>query len=392
MSKKAFFYGSFDPFTRGHLDIALQALEKYDKLVIAVGVNQRKNAPMFDPKERIALIKAAIEDYITCSPFVEAYQGFFTKGLWKKLKTFPDMIKVINYKGMSVDAAINENADVMISGARDMYDQWAQEETIWVNQELLSVRGCHIEQEVMTPRQELKFIRSSAAKSLAGYGEFITLQRYLTPSVYNAVAQKCLTQSFNRLYSSDLPVKSFYQHLSEVIGRRAYHNFGHIGYCLNMLEICGKRYLQQNLSPTDKEAVMIGIFYHDSLEKEYLSAKKVREYQKYWFFNKGNGELIQKLIMSTRHELDIERDDLKEQVLSDVDLAVLADNLFYPEYAALIRREYINYSDRDYAAGRVEVLKKLLSHLHFYLLPVSYEENAVKNIEWEIKFLQENYV
>ena len=53
---KAVFAGTFDPFTNGHLDIALRAAELFDELVIFVPMQNGKKTPLFTPKERIGLI------------------------------------------------------------------------------------------------------------------------------------------------------------------------------------------------------------------------------------------------------------------------------------------------------------------------------------------------
>ncbi|MBU0765910.1 MAG: pantetheine-phosphate adenylyltransferase [Bacteroidetes bacterium] len=42
MNKIAVFPGSFDPFTNGHNSIVRRALPLFDKIVIAVGINQEK--------------------------------------------------------------------------------------------------------------------------------------------------------------------------------------------------------------------------------------------------------------------------------------------------------------------------------------------------------------
>lgn len=50
--------GSFDPVTRGHLDIITRASKMFGKVVVAVLVNSSKT-PTFSTEERIALLQAA---------------------------------------------------------------------------------------------------------------------------------------------------------------------------------------------------------------------------------------------------------------------------------------------------------------------------------------------
>ncbi|HHV39958.1 MAG: pantetheine-phosphate adenylyltransferase [Bacteroidales bacterium] len=61
MEKVAVFPGSFDPFTLGHLDVLLSARKLFDRIVVAVGVNQQK-VSLFTPEARVAIIKEAVKD------------------------------------------------------------------------------------------------------------------------------------------------------------------------------------------------------------------------------------------------------------------------------------------------------------------------------------------
>ena len=50
--------GSFDPVTKGHVDIFERSAQLVDKLIVAVFVNPGKK-PMFSMEERVALLKEA---------------------------------------------------------------------------------------------------------------------------------------------------------------------------------------------------------------------------------------------------------------------------------------------------------------------------------------------
>jgi pantetheine-phosphate adenylyltransferase len=50
--------GSFDPVTRGHLDIVERAVHLFDEVVVAVGTNEGKNA-LFSPAERVEMLTEA---------------------------------------------------------------------------------------------------------------------------------------------------------------------------------------------------------------------------------------------------------------------------------------------------------------------------------------------
>ena len=55
MSKIAIYPGTFDPVTNGHLDLLERATKIFDKVIIAVADNPRKN-PLFSIDERIDMI------------------------------------------------------------------------------------------------------------------------------------------------------------------------------------------------------------------------------------------------------------------------------------------------------------------------------------------------
>ena len=55
----AIYPGSFDPVTRGHLDIIKRAAKINDKLIVAVLINSAKD-PLFTIEERVELLKECL--------------------------------------------------------------------------------------------------------------------------------------------------------------------------------------------------------------------------------------------------------------------------------------------------------------------------------------------
>jgi len=53
--------GSFDPPTRGHLDVIHRAAALFDRVVVAVVTNPGK-APLFAPEERVALLRSELAE------------------------------------------------------------------------------------------------------------------------------------------------------------------------------------------------------------------------------------------------------------------------------------------------------------------------------------------
>lgn len=61
MNLTAVYPGSFDPITKGHLDIIKRAAKMYDTLIVAILINKEKN-PLFSLEERVEMIKEATRD------------------------------------------------------------------------------------------------------------------------------------------------------------------------------------------------------------------------------------------------------------------------------------------------------------------------------------------
>jgi pantetheine-phosphate adenylyltransferase len=100
MPRTALYAGSFDPVTNGHLDVARQAANLADRLVIAIGIHPGKT-PMFTVEEKLAMLEE------TCAPLAKA------AGCEFKCVTFADLV---------VTAAKREGANLLIRGLRDGTD------------------------------------------------------------------------------------------------------------------------------------------------------------------------------------------------------------------------------------------------------------------------------
>lgn len=93
--RRAIFPGSFDPLTLGHYDIIERGVTLFDELVIAIGINAEKKY-MFSLEDRMTFIQEA----------------------FKK----EDKIKVVTYKGLTVDFCKKINADFILRGLRNPAD------------------------------------------------------------------------------------------------------------------------------------------------------------------------------------------------------------------------------------------------------------------------------
>ena len=100
MPRVAFYPGSFDPVTNGHLDVVRQAVMLCDRLVIAIGVNPGKK-PLCSVEERLAMIRDVFGP-------IGAKAGC--------------AVEATTYDNLTVTAAQKAGATIMIRGLRDGTD------------------------------------------------------------------------------------------------------------------------------------------------------------------------------------------------------------------------------------------------------------------------------
>jgi pantetheine-phosphate adenylyltransferase len=100
MARTAFYAGSFDPATNGHLDVIRQATRLADSIVCAIGVHPGKT-PLFSVEDRVAMLEA------TAGKVVRDAKATFS------CVTFDDLV---------VDAARRAGATLLIRGLRDGTD------------------------------------------------------------------------------------------------------------------------------------------------------------------------------------------------------------------------------------------------------------------------------
>lgn len=81
--KTAIYPGTFDPVTRGHLDIIARAAQMFDRVVVTVAVNSAKT-PMFTTDERLTLVRAAVKEARLPNVTAEAFSGLLVNFARKK--------------------------------------------------------------------------------------------------------------------------------------------------------------------------------------------------------------------------------------------------------------------------------------------------------------------
>ena len=91
----AVFPGTFDPFTKGHMDVVKRISSYYNQLIIAVNTQNTKT-PLFNLSERMELIRKSVTIYSN--------------------------IKVMSFDGLLIDFVKSIKSTVIIRGIRNEQD------------------------------------------------------------------------------------------------------------------------------------------------------------------------------------------------------------------------------------------------------------------------------
>ncbi len=151
-----FYVGSFDPFTNGHLHVVEKSAKLFDKVIIGIGVHPNKKR-RYD-KEKM---KVAIENVL-------------------KRKNLNN-VSVICYENLSVDAAMENNATVLVRGIRNGMDYEYEENMASINEEISGLDTIYIR------AGSLGNISSSFVMELFNNGKDVT--KYLPAEIIEILKQ-----------------------------------------------------------------------------------------------------------------------------------------------------------------------------------------------------------
>ena len=136
MTGIAIYPGTFDPVTRGHIDICERALKMFDHVVIGVADSLAKK-PFFNIDERLDMLETVFADN--------------------------DAISVRPFSGLLIDFARDNGADVIVRGLRAISDFEYEVQLAGMNRSLAP----EIETVFLTAAQHYAFVSSSLVREIA---------------------------------------------------------------------------------------------------------------------------------------------------------------------------------------------------------------------------------
>jgi len=132
--------GSYDPVTRGHVDVIARAAQIFDRVVVGVVGNPQHKAPMFSLEERVEFLHEAVGDI--------------------------DNVEIDVFKELVVVFARRWDAKVIVKGLRVISDfEWEFQ----MNQ-LNRTLAPEIETVYVMASPQVSFVSSSGVKEIAAFG------------------------------------------------------------------------------------------------------------------------------------------------------------------------------------------------------------------------------
>ncbi|HCM83731.1 MAG TPA: pantetheine-phosphate adenylyltransferase [Rhodospirillaceae bacterium] len=144
MTRRAIYPGTFDPITKGHLDIIRRAASVVDELIVAVAENAGKN-PKFTVAERVALVQA---DLKLLEP------------------EFQQKIRVENFNNLLMHYVQSREAKIIIRGLRAVSDFEYEFQMGAMNSRL----NPDVQTVFLMASDKLQFISSRFVKEIAALG------------------------------------------------------------------------------------------------------------------------------------------------------------------------------------------------------------------------------
>lgn len=157
MTGIAIYPGTFDPVTRGHIDICNRALKMFDHVVIGVADSLVKE-PFFDITERFNMLQTVFADN--------------------------DRISVKPFSGLLIDFARDCGAEVIIRGLRAISDFEYEVQLAGMNRSLAP----EIETVFLTAAQRYAFVSSSLVREIARLQGDVS--EFLHPEILRLLTEK----------------------------------------------------------------------------------------------------------------------------------------------------------------------------------------------------------
>jgi pantetheine-phosphate adenylyltransferase len=156
---KAIYPGTFDPMTKGHIDIVERGSKIFDELLVSVAVNDRKQT-LFTLEERVEMAK-------------------------ESLKQFKN-VRIISFGNLLVDFMKQQNVNIILRGLRAVSDFEFELQLALMNRKMYP--DC--ETVFLMPNKKYIFLSSSMIREIAMLGGDVSC-------FVSEYTNKCIINKFN---------------------------------------------------------------------------------------------------------------------------------------------------------------------------------------------------
>ncbi|UWQ16217.1 pantetheine-phosphate adenylyltransferase [Jannaschia sp. M317] len=160
--RTALYPGTFDPITKGHIDIIKRACTLVDRLVIGVAINRDKG-PMFTLEERVAM--------------VEAEAAYWSDRTGTEIVAHP-------FENLLINCAREVGAQMIVRGLRAVADFEYEYQMVGMNR----VLDDQIETVFLMAEAQHQAIASKLVKEIARLGGDVSA--FVTPAVNQALSER----------------------------------------------------------------------------------------------------------------------------------------------------------------------------------------------------------
>jgi len=159
--RKVFYAGCFDPFTNGHLDVIKQALERFDRVIVGLGINNKKTR-YFDRNRMVSAIKDVLQQH-----------------------NIQDKVLCLAYDHYTGATALGHDCECLVRGIKNK-DEFDYE--LWLanyNRHYYNINTLFF----LPSRPELENVSSTLARELFDAKDFKALKKIVPSTVFDLISK-----------------------------------------------------------------------------------------------------------------------------------------------------------------------------------------------------------